>query len=571
MAAAVGPPRILRLREDASADLAGYRGQVSAESPPVPAAQQLAPAAPGASRAERDAPGAEPATPRVEPVVFRTEPVAPRPELASPRAEAVAPRTEPAAPRPELASPRTEPVSHPPPRAAFRPPLTERLRPGRRADYTIALLFAVIIFGMMLSRVNLYRFPLSAWAANDWLPLVLAACLGLPAALRRRYPLRALVAVLAVCLVSILAGNSITRGAFLPLAFVLYLVAATSRRTVAAYALVASLAVMAFQALALHLSGMGSGNADVAGLVLIVCWTVGYAVQQRRAYAAHLRDEAATSAVTEERLRIARELHDVVAHSMTVVAVQAGFGEYVFDSQPGEARAALGAIQTVSREALSDMQRLLGVLRHAADRDGPAGDPGQARWRLPHDRGAGVANGSPARGGEPVLRAGGPAGAREGDGGARAFAPLTPAPGLADLDRLVARTAGAGVQVEVERTGRVRDIPAGIDLSAYRIVQEALTNVVKHSGAGCCHVVVRYGASDLSVEITDPGAGGQVAGVAARAGRSPTSAPFATSSGHGITGMRERVSLCGGEFSAAPLPDQGFKVTAHLPLTSGAP
>ena len=538
MAAAVGPPWILRLRDDASADLAGYRGQVSAESPAAPAAQQLAPAASGAPRAERGAPGAEPVAPRVEPV-----------------------------------APRVEPAGHPAPRAALGPPLIHRLRPGRRADYAIASLFAVIIFGVMLGGVNIYRFPLSAWAASEWLPLVLAACLCIPAALRRRGPLRALVAILAVCLVSVVAGDSITRGAFLPLAFVLYLVAATSRRTVAAYGLVASLAVMAFQALAMHLNGMGSGNADVAGLVLIVCWTVGYAVQQRQAYAAHLRDEAATSAVTEERLRIARELHDVVAHSMTVVAVQAGFGEYVFDSQPGEARAALGAIQTVSREALSDMQRLLGVLRHAAERDGAASDAGQAGWRLPHDRGAGAASGGPARDGESV-RAGGSAGAREGgggDGGARAFAPLTPAPGLADLDRLVARTAGAGVQVEVERTGRVRDIPAGIDLSAYRIVQEALTNVVKHSGAGRCHVVVRYGASDLSVEITDPGAGARAAaGAAARADRSPTSALFAMSSGHGITGMRERVSLCGGEFSAAPLPGQGFKVTANLPLTSGA-
>jgi signal transduction histidine kinase len=514
-AAAVGPPRILRLRDDARADLAGYRGEVSAESPAVPAAQHVAPAAPRAAHE------------------------------------------------------RSEPVGYPPPRAALGRPLTDRLRPGRRADYAIASLFAAIILGIMLSGVRVYRFPLSAWAGNDWLPLVLAACLCIPAALRRRGPLRALVAILAVCLVSILAGNSITRGAFLPLAFVLYLVAANCRRTVAAYGLAVSLAVMVFQAVALHLSGMGSGNADVAGLVLIVCWTVGYAVQQRRAYAAHLRDEAATSAVTEERLRIARELHDVVAHSMTVVAVQAGFGEYVFDSQPGEARAALCAIQTVSREALSDMQRLLGVLRHAAERDGEASDAGQAGLRLPHDRGAGAASGGTARDGASA-GAGGPAGGRRGggcDSRPRAFAPLTPAPGLADLDRLVARTAGAGVRVEVERTGRVRDMPAGIDLSAYRIVQEALTNVVKHSGAGRCHVVVRYGASELSVEITDPGAGAGAAG----AGRSPTSAPFAMSAGHGITGMRERVSLCGGEFSAAPLPGQGFKVTAHLPLTSGAP
>jgi signal transduction histidine kinase len=164
-----------------------------------------------------------------------------------------------------------------------------------------------------------------------------------------------------------------------------------------------------------------------------------------------------------------------------------------------------------------------------------------------------------------MARTGGTGGAgRTGGagGGTGTSAPLAPAPGLADLDRLVARTAGAGVQVAVERTGQVRDIPAGIDLSAYRIVQEALTNVVKHSGAGSCRVVIGYGASDLFVQITDPGAG-------ARASGSLTATP--PRSGHGITGMRERVSLCGGEFSAAPLPGQGFKVAAHLPLASGAP
>jgi signal transduction histidine kinase len=280
---------------------------------------------------------------------------------------------------------------------------------------------------------------------------------------------------------------------------------------------------------------------------------IGYSVGQRRSYAARLQQQAMDNAITAERLRIARELHDVVAHSMTVVAVQAGFGEYVFDRQPGEARAALAAIQTVTSEALADMQRMLGALRQAGGGMADDAVPGPA---------AGVAT-------APIQ--------------APAAAPLAPAPGLADLDRLVAGTAGAGIRVEVMRTGPARAIPAGIDLSAFRIVQEALTNVVKHSGADRCLVRIVDGAGQLCVEITDPGqrpvpapaagaravamAGAPAPAVAgpgggARAGLAP--------GGHGIAGMRERVSLCGGEFAAGPLPGRGFRVTARFPLPGGA-
>jgi signal transduction histidine kinase len=168
---------------------------------------------------------------------------------------------------------------------------------------------------------------------------------------------------------------------------------------------------------------------------------------------------------------------------------------------------------------------------------------------------------------------------------APATAPLAPAPGLADLDRLVAGTAGAGVRVEVLRTGPARAIPAGIDLSAFRIVQEALTNVVKHSGADRCLVRIAYGAGQLCVEITDPGqrpapapaAGARapaMAGASARAVAGPggtgARAGIAPGAGHGIAGMRERVSLCGGEFAAGPLPGRGFRVTARFPLPGGA-
>jgi signal transduction histidine kinase len=136
---------------------------------------------------------------------------------------------------------------------------------------------------------------------------------------------------------------------------------------------------------------------------------------------------------------------------------------------------------------------------------------------------------------------------------------LAPAPGLADLERLVSTTAGAGVRVNVTRTGEHRDIPAGIDQSAFRIVQEALTNVVKHSGASSCRVSVGYEYTGLSVEITDPG------GATPGLDRSPA-AREPNGTGHGILGMRERVSLCGGEFTAGPLPERGFRVAARFPL-----
>jgi signal transduction histidine kinase len=278
-----------------------------------------------------------------------------------------------------------------------------------------------------------------------------------PVAARRRHPQGALMVDLAACAAILAVGGELSRGAFVPLALVLYLVAVACPVPVALAGLGGSLVLMVIQATALHVAGNGSGNAIAASLALVLCWLAGYTARQRRAYAARLRLQVADAAVMQERLRIARELHDVVAHSLTVVAVQAGFAEYVFDRQPEQTRSALAAIQTVTREALTDMQRMLGALRRAGPRDG-AGE-----------------------------------------------AALAPTAGLADLDRLVAGTAGAGVKVEVRQSGQARAIPAGVDLSAFRIVQEALTNVVKHSGADCCQVSIDYRADGLAVEITDPG------------------------------------------------------------------
>ena len=310
-------------------------------------------------------------------------------------------------------------------------------------------------------------------------------------------------------MVLLVVGASLTSGPILPLCLVLYVVATTCRRNLAVAGLAAALALLVLQGLLFRLTGFGPGDSVGGALFLIIVWTVGYAVQQRRTYLAHLRDRATSDAVTRERLRIARELHDVVAHSMTVVTVQAGFGEYVFDSQPAEARAALGAIQAVSREALGEMQRMLCVLRQQeadtapADPAQPADPPADGGGQHgQHGRGGGGGRGGGERASPRAPPpAGGPAGARAGTG--------QPGPAGAAHRR-------AGVTVTVERTGTVRPLPAGLDLSAFRIVQEALTNVVKHSGADRCQVRLDYGPADLLIEVTDHGAATRPRSVRAR-------------------------------------------------------
>ena len=435
--------------------------------------------------------------------------------------------------------------------------------------------------------------------------LVLGA--GLATALRRRYPVLMLGMLLADSVVlTVLAGRpGITPASFLPVAYVLYLVAATyERRRDAVRVLAAVFATLVANTELTALrggDGFNQGNLLLLSLCMVIVWTAGYTVRQRRSYAVRLQDEAASKAVAQERLRIARELHDVVAHSMSVIAVQAGYGQYVIDAQPQDARDALGAIQATSREALDEMRRMLGALRQADDAD--------ARQNL-----AGARPGEPgAR--RPGAAAGADARQREADAGPHdvgsAASPLFPAPGLADLDRLISRTAGAGVRVDVTRYGQPRDLPPSIDLSAYRIVQEALTNVVKHARTSSCRVLIGYRDDDLIIEVTDDGAGLPVPGMAGAGVRGQEAAAPGRhglaheasrgvlmlddaqappdsglsglpgsllgglpsgllgglpGAGHGIIGMRERVTLLSGEFSAGPLPGYGFRVSARIPV-----
>ena len=240
-------------------------------------------------------------------------------------------------------------------------------------------------------------------------------------------------------------------------------------------------------------------------VVTIIAWLIGHSIRQAQARAELLRAQAAAQTVMAERLRIARELHDIVAHSIGIIAIQAGAGRRVFDARPAEARDALAAIEATSRETLSGLRRMMTGLRRAEPEPGPG------------------------------------------------RAPLGPAPGLADLERLAAMTLDAGVQVDVDWRGSREPLPADIDLSAFRIIQEAVTNVVRHADTDQCRVMIDQQDGYLSIEVTDSGRGGSVAGT-----------------GYGITGMRERAKLLGGDFSVGPRPGGGFRVTARLPVPAPA-
>jgi signal transduction histidine kinase len=386
------------------------------------------------------------------------------------------------------------------------------------------------------------RLPASAWVFDSVLALVAAGwatalfvpmpssglprgmlALGyglvllhtLPLAARRRFP----GTVLALVVASGLAGAAL----FLPPFFegpailvAVYSVAAYGRRWVSLAGLaVAELGLAALQLTPFEFAEF-EGLAPVGSMgILVAAWLLGHFAHNYRAYAAGLeertaeleraREELARRAVTEERLRLARELHDVVAHAMSVIAVQSGVGAHVADSRPGEVGKALAAIEVTSRAALTELRRLLGVLRQD-------GDP---------------------------------------------QASLAPVPGLANLDVLLAEVAEAGLAVRLRVEGAPAPLPAGVDLSAYRIVQEALTNVIKHAGPAHAQVTIRYRDQEVAVEVIDDGRG--VAAVAGDGGKG---------TGHGLIGMAERVAAFGGDLEVGPRPGGGFRVAARLPLAA---
>ena len=253
-------------------------------------------------------------------------------------------------------------------------------------------------------------------------------------------------------------------------------------------------------------------------LSLVAALTIGYGVRVGRARAALLerqsaqlaREQAALTqlAVEQERARIARELHDIVAHHVSVMVAQASAARVVFDARPQQAHEALGSIAAVGREAMTEMRRLLGVL---------------------HPRGAQVDR--------------------------------APVPGLDRLPTLIAQIEQAGLPVQMAVAGERRRLPAGVELSAYRIVQEALTNSLKHAGPTEAHVLLGYHDEFLELRISDTGHNGD----------SSEEKRECRTDGRGLVGMQQRAALLGGQVAAGPAPDRGFVVTARLPVEGAAP
>jgi len=336
----------------------------------------------------------------------------------------------------------------------------------------------------------------------------LAAIAALPL-VRRRWPLGTVVAwsALAVFLFVVADAPDTLAVPFVGLLIFPY----TAARVDGPRGLVALPAVWAAtSANAIASSDWVWGDIFFPGMFGTLFWLAGKAVRSRSRLTAELHEAAvradedreivAAQAVADERRRIAREMHDVVAHSVSVMVVQAGGARRILARDPERAVEAAALIERTGREALVEMRHLLGVL-HAEDGHAPE---------------------------------------------------FEPQPTLAQLDALVARTRAAGVPVEMRVEGEKRELPAGVDLAAYRVVQEALTNVIKHGGGAATEVLVRYGDDAVELSIADRGDGTLHAGLA--------------SSGSGLLGMRERVRVCGGELEAGRRTGGGFAVRARLPL-----
>jgi signal transduction histidine kinase len=324
---------------------------------------------------------------------------------------------------------------------------------------------------------------------------LLAPLLTLPVAVRRRFPL--LVGAGVPVLGSV-------EHAYWPAGAIAYPVA----EFCALYALAAwtpsrrfLLGSGVFAAAALFANGLPDrGGVGFVVIVLVVVLLVRRILgdRERRAELAEReRDLAAREAVVEERARIARELHDAIAHDVSLMVVQAGAERRVLDAQAGSTREVLQTIEQIGRGALTEMRRLVGMLRNGSGN------------------------------------------------------PLVPQPSLADLPRLVAQVSEAGLPVELTVEGEPRALPLGIELSAYRIVQEALTNALKHAGEARATVRVGYGPDQLELEVVDDGVG------------SPATV---LGGGHGLVGMRERVALYGGRLDAGRAGGRGFSVRVVLPI-----
>lgn len=377
-------------------------------------------------------------------------------------------------------------------------------------------LAAVLLFVAALPQLLSASKPMAGLVRPDTFSAVLTALTVGVVVLRRRWPLTVLVAVIAGITVMLVFQREPNTAVALAFFLAIYTVAA--HRPLAASSAGGVLALLSFVALMLALPIKVSLVGALTNCALVGgVWWVGRSLRLRRAYLAELEHRAARleraresdsrAARVEERSRIARELHDVVAHHVSVMTVQAGAARRVLDRDPDAAREAMSTIEEIGRSTLNEMRRIVGVLR--TDRDEVAAG-------------------------------------RE----------LSPQPGLHEVGDLVDHVRETGLSVQLWIEGQPRPLSPGVDLAAYRLIQEALTNSMKHAGPQArAWVRISHTAHDLLIQIEDDGRG--VAAALAAGEDSP---------GHGLVGMRERVALYGGELRIGPRQGGGYEVRARFPL-----
>jgi signal transduction histidine kinase len=347
---------------------------------------------------------------------------------------------------------------------------------------------------------------------TNWFLIPAALATILPLLARRRLPFLAPATVLIVA-----AAVSFVDGNFAPISFSIFIsiiaaafllgMNADRREALAGVPLIVAVAAIAVR----NQPDTSTEETLFITLILLCAWVGGFALSRRLAEAREAEERAtalaaeqtrlAEEAAEEERSRIARELHDVVAHHVSVMTVQAGAVRRLLKPEQEREREALVSVEETGRKALTEMRRLLGVLKEEA-----------------------------------------------------APAPLAPQPGMATLDTLLDQVREAGLPVELSTEGKPVELAPGVDLSAYRIIQEALTNALRHAGPARAWVVVRYGEKNLELEIANDG-------------RSDGNNP---AGGHGLVGMKERVAVYGGELESGPRPGGGFAVRARLPIEAEA-
>ena len=390
--------------------------------------------------------------------------------------------------------------------------LIERVRGvnPHAVDALLALGFTAAALWTVAARVG----GDDAYRDDDFFGIALLLLQTLPIAARSVGPLGALtVSVAAISLHIAIGYQGVPAGTFAALVILYSAASLTDIRQGILAALMTAAGITIY--FATDRGDPSLAQAVTTYATYAAAWGLGMYARSRREYTNVVEERAsllererevrAREAVADERARIARELHDMVGHALNLIVIQSGGAQRVFPSKPELVRDSLASIESTGRQALTDMERMLGILRGTEEADDA----------------------------------------------------LSPQPGLSHVDSLAAQVSEAGLPVEVTVEGTPVALASSVDLSAYRIIQEALTNALKHAGPAHASVKIRHGADSLELEITDDGQGASGDRVGDDKGR------------RGLIGMRERVGLFGGELSVGPRPEGGFRVHARLPLGGG--